>query len=132
MVEALAARDTGGRIGVLVWNAPLDQHHTGGDPRLDRDIRLRVKSEGPGYTVTHYRIDAGHSNVVAAWERMRGGAGWPDDAQWQALAEVNVLEELTPADRVTPAGGEVMLDFALPMPAVSYLELVPDVSLGPA
>jgi xylan 1,4-beta-xylosidase len=132
MVEALAARDTGGRIGVLVWNAPLDQHHTGGDPRLDRDIRLRVKTEGPGYTVTHYRIDAGHSNVVAAWERMRGGAGWPDDAQWQALAEVNVLEELTPADRVTPAGGEVMLDFALPMPAVSYLELVPDVSLGPA
>ncbi len=132
MVEALAASDTGGRIGILVWNAPLDQHHTGGNPRLDRDIRLRIKADGPGYTVTHHRIDAGHSNVVARWERMRGTAGWPDDAQWQALADANVLEELAPAARLTPAGGEVTLDFALPMPAVSYLELVPDVSLGPA
>jgi xylan 1,4-beta-xylosidase len=132
MIEALAARGTGGRIGILVWNAPLDQHHIGGDPQLDRAIRLRVKVDGPGYTVTHHRIDARHSNIVAVWDRLRGGADWPDDAQWRLLASANVLEELTPSVHITPAGGELALDYALPMPAVSYLELVPDVSPGPA
>jgi xylan 1,4-beta-xylosidase len=132
MVEALAARGAGGRVGILVWNAPLDQHHTGGNHRLDRAIRLRVQAgDAPGYTVTHHRIDTGHSNIVAVWDRMRGTADWPEGTQWQVLADANVLAELSPAVHLTPAGGELALDFVLPMPAVSYLEVVPDVSLGP-
>jgi xylan 1,4-beta-xylosidase len=130
-IEALATRDFDGRIGVLVWNAPLDQHNLGNDRALDREIRLRVKADAPRYAVTHHRIDAGHSNVVALWNRLGGSANWPDDAQWRLLADANVLEELTAPVHLTPAGGDLCVDFTLPMPAVSYLELVPDVSLGP-
>lgn len=130
-IEALAARSADGRIGLLLWNAPLDQHDLATDPALTRDIRLTLKADAPGYTVTHHRIDAEHSNITAAWQTMRGAADWPSDTQWQQLAEANVLEHLTPPAHLAPTGSDLTLDFALPMPAVSYLELVPDVSPGP-
>jgi xylan 1,4-beta-xylosidase len=77
---------------------------------------------GTSYRVRHYRIDAGHSNIAAAWERMRDGADWPDERQWQALRQMNTLDELDAPGRVT-APGELRFD--LPMPGVSYLELTP-------
>jgi xylan 1,4-beta-xylosidase len=127
LVEALAARHDDGRIGVLAWNVTLDQSKIGGDPLLDRRVRLRVSvPAGAAYTVRHYRIDAGHSNIVPAWERMGGGAPWPTSDQWAELGELNTLDELRPAERAA-AGADGMLEFGfdLPMPAVSYLELVP-------
>jgi xylan 1,4-beta-xylosidase len=127
MVEALAARADDGRITVLVWNAPLDQQGMNGDPRLDRQIRLQVAAGGTGqYTVTHYRIDAGHSNIVAVWDQQRDGARWPDDAQWQLLKQANVLEELTPPASMSLADGELAFEFHLPMPGISCLELTPE------
>jgi xylan 1,4-beta-xylosidase len=88
-------------------------------------VRVPVPA-GARYTVRHYRIDAGHSNIVPAWERMRGGAPWPTPDQWAELDELNTLDELRPAERAA-AGGDGMLEFGfdLPMPGVSYLELVP-------
>jgi xylan 1,4-beta-xylosidase len=127
LVEALAARDEGGRIGILAWNVTLDQSKIGGDPLLNRLVRGRVSvPAGARYTVRHYRIDAGHSNIVPVWERMRGGAPWPTPDQWAELDELNTLDELRPAERAA-AGGDGMLEFGfdLPMPGVSYLELVP-------
>jgi xylan 1,4-beta-xylosidase len=127
LVEALAARHDDGRIGVLAWNVTLDQSKIAGAPALDRWVRLRVSvPAGAWYTVRHYRIDARHSNIVPAWERMRGGAPWPTPDQWAELDELNTLDELRPAERAA-AGGDGMLEFGfdLPMPAVSYLELAP-------
>jgi xylan 1,4-beta-xylosidase len=127
LVEALAARHDDGRIGILAWNVTLDQSKTGGDPLLDRRVRIRVPvPPGTACTVRHYRIDAGHSNIVPAWERMRDGAPWPSGEQWAALARLNTLDELSPPERAT-AGGDGVLEFAfdLPMPGVSCLELVP-------
>ncbi len=126
LVEALAARGEDGRIGVLVWNSTLDQGKMHGDPLLERKIRLQVAAApGTAYTVTHHRIDAAHSNIVAAWERMRGTADWPDGRQWRVLREANTLAELT-RPTIHPAGsGELELDFTLPMPGVSYVELSP-------
>ena len=127
LVEALAARHDDGRIGVLAWNVTLDQSKIAGAPLLDRTIRLRVAGPpGTAYTIRHYRIDEGHSNVVPAWEQMRDGALWPDDRQWQALREVNTLAELeAPRQDVTGTDGLLELAFDLPMPSVSYLELTP-------
>ncbi|MGH2815386.1 MAG: hypothetical protein ACRDLC_09555 [Actinomycetota bacterium] len=51
--------------------------------------------------------------------------GTPDDEQWAALREANRLEELEPVRRAAAAGGAVELAFALPMPSVSLVELVP-------
>jgi xylan 1,4-beta-xylosidase len=127
LVETLAARHDDGRIGVLAWNVTLDQSKIGGDPLLDRRVRLRVSvPAGAAYTVRHYRIDAGHSNIVPAWERMGAGAPWPTSDQWAELGELNTLDELRPAERAV-AGRDGMLEFGfdLPMPAVSYLELIP-------
>jgi xylan 1,4-beta-xylosidase len=131
LVEALAARADDGRITVLVWNAPLDQQGMNGDPRLDRQVRLRVAAgDAARYTVTHYRIDAGHSNIVAVWDQQRGGARWPDDAQWQLLKQANVLAELTPPISMSPADGVLAFDFTLPMPGISCLELTPEDPAG--
>jgi xylan 1,4-beta-xylosidase len=126
LVEALAARHDDGRTGILAWNLTLDQGKIGGDPLLDRLVRVRVSvPPGASYTVRHYRIDAGHSNIVPGWEQMRRSAAWPDEGQWAALREMNTLDELSPPVRV--AAGDGMLEFAfeLPMPGVSCLELVP-------
>ena len=127
LVEALAARHEDGRIGVLTWNVTLDQSKIGGDPLLDRRVLVRVSvPPGTAYTVRHYRIDAGHSNIVPAWERMRGGAAWPSPEQWAALDELNTLDELGPPQRAAAgAGGVLEFGFDLPMPGVSGLELVP-------
>ena len=127
LVEALAARHDDGRSGILVWNGTLDQGKISGDPRLDRPVRVSVQvAPGASYDVRHYRIDAQHSNVVAGWERMRGGAAWPDEGQWRRLGEMNTLGELCPATRVTaPEAGRLEFAFELPMPGVSCLELAP-------
>jgi xylan 1,4-beta-xylosidase len=127
LVEALAARRDDGGIGVLVWNGTLDQSKISGDSRLDRSVGVCVDaSPGASYTVRHYRIDAEHSNVVAAWERMRDGASWPSGKQWRVLREMNALDELCPPARVTTGDGRSLeFAFELPIPGVSYLELVP-------
>jgi len=66
------------------------------------------------------------SNIVAAWERIRGGAAaWLGEAQWADLREANRLEELVPTSLVAAAEGVVELTFELPMPGVSYVELAP-------
>ncbi|HEY6314903.1 MAG TPA: hypothetical protein VIY52_29450 [Streptosporangiaceae bacterium] len=89
-------------------------------------MRLRVAvPPGVSYAVRHYRIDARHSNIVPFWERMRRGAAWPSDTQWAVLRELNRLEELgASVEAVVGADGTVELSFDLPMPGVSYLELV--------
>jgi xylan 1,4-beta-xylosidase len=127
LVEALAARHDDGRIGIAIWNVTLDQGKIGGDPLLDRLVRLRVPvPAGARYTARHYRIDAEHSNIVPAWEQMRGGAPWPDADQWAVLGQLNTLDELGPPERVTaPEHGRLEFAFELPMPGVSYLELIP-------
>jgi xylan 1,4-beta-xylosidase len=126
LVEALAARHDDGRTGILAWNLTLDQSKIGGDALLDRLVRVRVSvPSGACYTVRHYRIDAGHSNIVPAWEQMRRRALWPDEGQWAALREMNTLDELAPPVRVAAGDGMLELTFDLPMPGVSYLELVP-------
>jgi xylan 1,4-beta-xylosidase len=127
LVEALAARHDDGRIGVLAWNVTLDQSKVAGDALLDRRVRIRVSvPPGTAYTARRYRIDAGHSNIVPAWERMRDGAPWPSQEQWAELGRLNTLDELSPPERGTAVGDGVLdLAFDLPMPGVSYLELVP-------
>jgi xylan 1,4-beta-xylosidase len=124
-VEALAARHDDGCIGILVWNATLDQSKIAGDAELDRRVRVRVEvPPGRPYTVRHYRVDAEHSNIAAAWAWMRDGAAWPDEGQWRTLRALNTLDELCAQERVSARAGPEFT-FDLPMPGVSYLELVP-------
>ncbi|MEV4359829.1 hypothetical protein [Nonomuraea sp. NPDC049625] len=122
-VEAWAARHEDGRIGVLVWNGTLNHAQADGAPELTRTVSLTVDGlAGREYTVTHHRIDRDHSNVQAAWQAM-GGGDWPADEQWDKLRAANTLDELT--SPATVAGSTVTLEFDLPMPGVSFIELTP-------
>jgi xylan 1,4-beta-xylosidase len=127
LVDALAARHDDGRIGIVVWNVTLNQAKTGGDPQLDRLVRLTVSvPPGTAYTIRHYRIDAEHSNIVTVWEQMCRGASWPDDGQWPVLGEMNTLDELCPASQAVAENGQPLeFTFDLPMPGISFLELAP-------
>ena len=130
LVESVAARASDERIGVLIWNGTVNQQSLRADPLLAREVQLRVDTPAvTGYTVNHYRIDDAHSNIVAAWDLLRDGAAWPDDRQWKLLEEANAIGELGPRTSHPGDAGELIVDFTLPMPGVSYLELVPD---GPA
>ncbi len=80
---------------------------------------------GTSYTVRRNRIDETHPNIGSAWNELGGTADWPDDRQWELLDEASTLDELGPRGRHS-GGSPLVLDFTLPMPGVSYLELVPD------
>ncbi len=130
LVEAIATRDeTAGALAALVWNFTLDQTKVGGDSRLEREVTLTWAGLTPAatYVVQHHRVDTDHSNLPGVWESMRAdGQDWPDEDQWPRLAEADRLDELLPDERVVVAeDGTICLDFTLPMPAMSLVELVP-------
>ncbi len=124
LVEAWASRDDR-RIAIAVWNGTLDQTKFDGDSTLDRDVSLRIGGLSAGsWQLRHRRVDAEHSNVSATWERA-GGGDWPDEAGWAALRAADRLDDLEPGRDVDfVADGSISLDFGLPMPAISLIELV--------
>ncbi|MBD0292730.1 MAG: xylan 1,4-beta-xylosidase [Jiangellaceae bacterium] len=125
LVEALAARADDGTIGVLVWNGTLDQSKAGGDDALARNVTVRVQGlDAVPYGLRHYRVDVEHSNIASVWERIGRGAEWPDEAQWAELRHADRLDELHPAQTVEPRD-QTVVQFDLPMPGISFLELSP-------
>jgi xylan 1,4-beta-xylosidase len=129
LVEALAARGDAGGLGVLVWNLTLDQSKSAGSEALARPVSVTVSGLAPGstYRLSHDRVDADHSHVLGTWASLREpGQDWPDDQQWERLRKADRLEELEPARTVVAdEQGRVTVETVLPMPAFSFLELVP-------
>lgn len=124
LVEAWASRHRDGRVSVAIWNGTLDQSKTDGDPLLDRVIRITVRALPRGRaTVRHFRVDATHSNVSATWAEI-GGGDWPNDAAWDRLRAADRLTELEdPAAVAVGPDGRVSIEFELPMPAISLVEV---------
>jgi len=109
LVEAWATRDPAGRVAIAIWNGTIDQSKVDGLPSGSIQVR-------------HWRVDATHSNIAAHWS----GADWPDEGGWERLRAADRLDELDPARNVdVGADGRLELEFALPMPSISLLELVP-------
>ena len=123
LVKAWATRDRNGRVAIAMWNGTIDQSKANGDALLDRAVRLEVAGLGPGPVhVRHRRIDAEHSNIARHW----GGDDWPDAEGWTKLRALDHLEELEPSQtRDVPATGTLEIEFELPMPAVSLVEILP-------
>ena len=130
LVETWASVDPDGRIAIAIWNGTLDQSKVDGHEALDRRVTLEVTGLPPGtYELRHHRVDADHSNIVRTWELL-GRPDWPDDAGWTRLREADRLEVLEPprhvlVERSGDDEGRLELEFELPMPAISLVELVP-------
>jgi xylan 1,4-beta-xylosidase len=124
LAEAWATKDADGRLAIAIWNGTIDQSKGGGDALLDRHVRLKVGglTTGTALRVRHRRIDAAHSNIVTA----AGDGDWPDEDGWRRLRAADRLDELEPGRIVTVADGEIDLEFDLPMPSVSFVELLPE------
>jgi xylan 1,4-beta-xylosidase len=128
LVKTLAARGSGGHIGVLVWNSSLDQSRIPADPLLSRSVTVRLEGLPAGTVeVSHHRVDEDHSNVFAAWREMGGAErDWPEGEEWDRLAAADELAELEPAGVLdVGADGTVELAFELPQPGLSYLTVRP-------
>jgi xylan 1,4-beta-xylosidase len=124
LVEVWASSDPDGRVAIAVWNGTLDQSKAA-TRMLARVVTLKVRGLTHGtYELRHHRVDARHSNIVRTWRRL-GRPDWPDDAGWARLREADRLETLGPVRKVRASRGRLTLQFALPMPAMSLVELVP-------
>lgn len=123
LVEAWATKDADGRVAIALWNGTIDQSKAGGDALLDRAIQLTVAGLDPGAVrIRHRRVDASHSNIAAHWD----GRDWPDESAWDRLRAADRLDDLEPEHGVSVAGdGRLTLDFNLPMPSISLVELLP-------
>ncbi|MFT4111235.1 GH39 family glycosyl hydrolase [Silvibacterium sp.] len=130
LVQGVATRD-GGTVAALLANATDEHAKSMGAPALDRHVVLTVKGLVPGqaYTVEHDRIDNTHSNVYGAWQSM-GSPKWPDASAMRVLHERDGLQTLEPDARImADAQGEAVLEFDLPMPAVSFVRLSLDLAV---
>jgi xylan 1,4-beta-xylosidase len=112
-VGVMASRSAD-QLAVLVWH-----YHDDDVPGPDARVELAIRGLPRGFTrVTHFRIDADHSNAYAAWQRM-GSPIAPDKAGWDALRAAGQLATLQESSDTSRARGTMR--FALPRQAVSLL-----------
>jgi xylan 1,4-beta-xylosidase len=105
-------------IAVLVWN-----YHDDDLPAAPAQVQLTIAGVAANsVTVTHYRIDAEHSNSYEAWKKM-GSPQNPTPAQYAELERAGALKLLEPARRAGVTGGRLALAFSLPRQGVSLLRL---------
>ncbi len=116
-IHALAAQDAG-TVSVLVWN-----YHDDDVPAPDAHVELTLEGLPDGRPlVTHYRVDAAHSNAYEKWKNA-GSPQPPAPAEYKALERAGRLEVLGAPSRSRIVGGRLSLAFSLPRQGVSLLTL---------
>jgi xylan 1,4-beta-xylosidase len=132
LVQGWATRADDGAVRILLSNVTFDQTKARGSDILSRQVSLNVTGLAPNrqFRLRHYRIDNKHSNVYGAWLDM-GRPDWPDTAQLAELHRRDALQML--GHESTPgadSSGNISLEFGLPMPSLSLVELVPLIGSG--
>ena len=119
-VGALASRDAK-KVTVLAWHYHDDD--IAGAP-ANITLALEGLALGTGTArLTHYRIDAAHSNAYTAWQKM-GSPAAPTPAQYKMLEAASELARLDGAPAtVAVTDGKATLPIALPRQAVSLVVL---------
>jgi xylan 1,4-beta-xylosidase len=123
LVRAWASRhDDGpeqGTVDVLVWNGTVNADLLHGDPRLVRDVTVRLTGlPAASYAVELARVDEQHSNIKAAWS----GADWPDPGEWERLREADRLHTERIED-LDASDGTGTVTVTLPQPGVVRIRL---------
>ena len=121
MAEEVDALATGGPDGVsvLVWRHADDQYAT--DAR-DTVVTLRLERLpfSGSARVSHWRIDAAHSNSHTAWQAL-GRPQELSEGELRAIEQRQGLEELEPDQTVAARDGGLTFPITLPLPSVSLL-----------
>jgi len=118
-VAALASLE-GRRLCVLVWH-----YHDDDVPGPAADVELRLGNlpvRSGTALLTHYRIDASHSNSFAEWTRL-GSPAEPDGSQYARIKAAGQLALMAEAAPTVLSEGGAALRFPLPRQAVSLLVL---------
>jgi xylan 1,4-beta-xylosidase len=116
-VAAFASIDAH-RLFVMVW-------HYHDDDVAGPDAEVTLNLTGLGHVsglarVTHYRVDAEHSNAYALWTQM-GSPVAPDDDEYARLLKASDLTTLDESAPVQLRRGAGSFSFALPRQGVSLL-----------
>ena len=116
-VSALASLDAS-QLFVFVWH-----YHDDDLPGPDAEVELALNGLPwpDGETrLQHFRIDAGHSNAFAEWQRI-GSPPQPSPEQYAQLEKAGQLTSLGVPQTVRFASGGTTVRFKLPRQAVSLL-----------
>jgi L-iduronidase len=117
-VGIIASRRGNDQIAILVYHS-RDQIVACGSEH----IRLTLQNLPFEHAVlAHYRIDEGHSDPYAVWEEM-GGLPEPGPSLYAAMREAQEFALLAPPCEATISDCSLMVDFDLPLPAVSLILL---------
>jgi xylan 1,4-beta-xylosidase len=111
------------RIAILVWHYH-DDDVAGPAAAVTLHLRGLGGAFRRGVTLTHYRIDAEHSNAFEYWNRM-GAPPHPNEAQYAELREAGQLASLNAPTQVRVSRAMAELSFSLPRQGVSLLILTP-------
>jgi xylan 1,4-beta-xylosidase len=118
-VSAWAGGDKN-KIAVLVWHYH-DDDLPGPDAQVDLQLN-GISLPGGKAKLTHYRIDAEHSNSYEAWKKM--GMPLPlTEKQFATLEQAGKLATLGKPESVEVKGGGAEVKFNLPRQGVSLLVL---------
>jgi len=116
-VSALASLDAN-QLFVFVWH-----YHDDDLPGPDAEVELALNGlpwpDGEA-RLQHFRIDAGHSNAFAEWQRI-GSPSQPSPEQYAQLEKAGQLTSLGVPQRVRFESGGTTVRFKLPRQAVSLL-----------
>lgn len=123
LVRSWASRHPDGTVDVLLWNGTVNSQVMHGDPRLLRTVDVELTGLPAGARrVELNRVDAEHSNVVAALE---AGVDWPDAGQWERLREADFLYTEQLPEITADQDGAVRTTVELPQPGVVRLRFTP-------
>jgi xylan 1,4-beta-xylosidase len=115
-VNAVATRDDGG-VSILVWNYHDDDVEDGA-----ANVTVSLSNLPAGrHTLTHYRMDKGHSNSFGVWQAMGSpqSVTGEDFRKLEAAGQLAVLETGT----VDASSGAATLVTTLPRQGVSLLRI---------
>jgi xylan 1,4-beta-xylosidase len=112
------AHGNGRELDILLWN-----YHDDDVPAAEAAIQLKVD----GLTATHvdvegFRMDAGHSNAYAVWQRM-GSPAQPTPAQQHELEAAGALEQMQGPHRAPVENGSPAISMMLPRQGVALIRL---------
>jgi xylan 1,4-beta-xylosidase len=101
----------------------LVHYHDDDLPAPAADVRVQLEGMASGRgTLTHYRIDAEHSNAYEVWKKM-GSPQQPTSSQYRELERAGKLQLVDTPKRVIAKDGRLEVRLTLPRQAVSLLKV---------